>query len=197
MDISKRDLQTARKECDTKPSEGQIKAGNYKKGHVKVNGYSITIENPKGSYRCGVDGNGKEWKVLMKNDYGYFVGTEGKDGDEIDVFIGDDLSSDKIFAIDQKVRGKFDETKVMFCFSSAEKARKAYESNYEKGWKGFWKITEVDDETFKKWLYDGRKQAKPFCEYNEIKSGAIRLTEAQLHRVIKESVLRILKESEY
>jgi hypothetical protein len=106
----------------------------------------------------------------MHHDYGYFSRTLGKDGDAIDVFIGPNLDSKKIFAIDQKIGGKFDETKVMFCFNDVEQAKNGYLSNYEDDWKGFWKITEVDLPTFKKWLYDGYKQRKPFFDYVEIKN---------------------------
>lgn len=118
-------------------------------GHIVINGLDISIENPKGSYRMGKDKNGKEWKTLMHYDYGYFKDTLGKDGDAIDVFIGPTLDSDKIFAIYQKINGKFDETKVMLGFKSEEQAKKAYLSCYEKGWKGFSHITEVSIDNFK------------------------------------------------
>jgi hypothetical protein len=39
----------AEAETDTNPTEGQKKAGNYKKGHVSVQGFDISIEQPKGS----------------------------------------------------------------------------------------------------------------------------------------------------
>ncbi len=70
------------------PTEGQKEAGNYKKGHVNVQGFDITIENPKGSERSGIDADGKPWIVNMQNHYGYFKRSEGKDGDQI-VFIGE------------------------------------------------------------------------------------------------------------
>ena len=160
-------LAAERKKVDTNPSENRIKAENYRMGHISINGFQISIENPKGSYRKGKDRNGKEWKTLMHNDYGYFTKTVGKDGDAIDVFIGDNYDSKKIFAVDQKINGEFDETKIMFCFDNIEQAKKAYLSNYEKDWKGFWKITETDIDSFKKWLYDGKKQRKPFFDYKE------------------------------
>ena len=162
-------LKRERKKVNLNATEKMHKAGNYRMGHIMINGFQISIENPKGTYRCGKDANGKPWKTLMHNDYGYFTSTVGKDGDAIDVFIGSHFDSDRIFAIDQKVGGEFDETKVMFCFNSEDEAKKAYLSNYQKDWKGFWKITETDLETFKKWLYDGYKQRKPFFDYNEIK----------------------------
>lgn len=158
-------LSKARKNVDKNPTDGQKEAGNYRKGHVNILGFQITIENPKGSYRKGKDKDGHEWKTLMHNDYGYFVRTLGKDGDAIDVFIGPNLKSQKIFPIDQFVNGEFDETKVMLGFDNKEEAKAAYLSNYEKDWKGFKYITEVDIDTFKKWLYDGYRQRKPFAKY--------------------------------
>ena len=187
MDI-KKDLEKQRKKVDTTPSEAAAKVGNYSKGHININGFQISIENPKGSYRRGKDRNGREWKTYMHNDYGYFTKTVGKDGDAIDVFIGPNLKSTKIYAVDQKIGGKFDETKVMFCFSNSEQAKKAYLSNYEKDWKGFWKITETDIDTFKKWLYDGHRQYKPFFEYKEIKN---KLNE----EVIKNKVIKLNEET--
>lgn len=164
------ELSKARKDVDTNPTELQAKAGNYKKGHVHLLGFDITIENPKGSYRKGKDSNGREWKTLMHNDYGYFTKTVGKDGDAIDVFLGPNLESTKVFPIDQYCKNEFDETKVMLGFNTAEEAKAAYLSNYEKDWKGFKYITEVDLDVFKKWLYDGYRQRKPFAKY-------VRLTE--------------------
>lgn len=168
-------LTIARKEVNTHPTEAQCKAGNYKMGHLLVNGFDITIENPKGSYRCGRDRNGKSWKCLMHNDYGYFRKTVGKDGDAVDVFLGPNLNSTKIFPIDQFLNGKFDETKVMMGFDSKEEAKAAYLSNYSADWKGFKYITEVDVDTFAKWLYDGHRQRKPFAKYMWLKEDKISL----------------------
>lgn len=169
IDYLKKELEKARKETNTNPTEGQKEAGNYKMGRVNVYGFEIAIENPKGSYRKGKDKNGKAWKCLMHNDYGYFTHTKAVDGDAVDVFLGKDLDCKTIFAIDQVINGKFDETKIMFGFKTEEEAKKAYLSNYNKGWKGLGKVTEVSIDDFKGWLYDGYKQRKPFSEYNEIK----------------------------
>lgn len=57
------------------PSEAQINAGNYQKGHVKVGPLDISIENPAGSERTGTE-NGKVWKTKMKDHYGYVKRTE-------------------------------------------------------------------------------------------------------------------------
>lgn len=100
--ISNSDINKAVKNINTNPSDAQKKAGNYKMGHIKILGFDVTIENPRGSYRTGIDNNGKKWGVKMPNHYGYIKSTEAKDGDAIDVFIGKDLKSEKIFIIDQK-----------------------------------------------------------------------------------------------
>lgn len=171
-DINKRNqLRESGKEVDKNPSEKQKEAGNYKKGHVNVQGFDITIENPKGSTRSGVDESGKEWHTTMQNDYGYFKRSKGKDGDQIDVFVGDNPESGNIFVVDQvnPETGEFDESKVMLGFNSEAEARSAYLSNYEDGWQGLGSITETDAEYFKEWLYDGKKQRKAFSEYKEVK----------------------------
>ena len=170
------DIAEAVKDIDVEPTEAQKKAGNYKKGHVKIQGFDITIENPKGAIRRGVDDNGKAWSTEMKNHYGYFKNTEGKDGDHIDVFIGDNPNSKKIFVVDQvnpKTK-EFDESKVMLGFDTEDEAKKAYLSNYSKDWKGFKDITYVDIDTFRDWLYDGAKQRKPFGEYSNVRFRSIK-----------------------
>ncbi|MDI9554473.1 MAG: hypothetical protein QM256_01655, partial [Pseudomonadota bacterium] len=53
------------------PTEAQKDAGNYAKGHVKLHGLDISIENPRGSERAGTDKAGKPWSVVMEHPYGY------------------------------------------------------------------------------------------------------------------------------
>lgn len=160
----------AEAETVTNPTEAQKEAGNYKKGKVTIQGFEISIEQPKGSVRSGVDENGKTWSVTMNNTYGYIRKTEGKDGDHIDVFLGENPESNRVFVVDQVNQdGSFDEHKVMLGFNSALSAKRAYLSNYEKGWQGLGNITEVDIETFRKWTESNTRRIKPFAEYKEIK----------------------------
>ena len=155
---------------NTNPSEAQKEAGNYKKGHIKINGFDVTIEQPAGSVRSGKDANGKEWSVTMNNTYGYIRGTKGVDGDHIDVFLGPDMNSDMVYVVDQvNTDGSFDEHKVMIGFSSLEDARSAYLSNYEDGWQGLGNITGVALDEFKKWIDSSTRKTKPFYEYKGIK----------------------------
>lgn len=168
-------LASVRKDVNTSPTEAQKKAGNYAMGHIVIDGMEITIENPKGSYRKGKDKNGKEWRCLMHNDYGYFTKSKGYDGDAVDAFIGPDIDDyEKVYVVDQNnSKREFDESKVMLGFKSKKEAKAAYLSNYSKDWKGFRKITGVSLKLFKKWLYRGRKQQQPFADYVEIKKNQL------------------------
>lgn len=163
-------LAAAEQETNNEPTEAQKEAGNYKKGHVKIDGYDVTIENPKGSVRRGTDASGKQWEQEMQNTYGYIRGTEGVDGDHIDVFFSEDPSQGDVFVVDQVNKdGSFDEHKVMYGFLDIESARKAYLSNYEDGWQGLGAITPVSKEEFKKWIDSSHRKTKPFAEYSSVK----------------------------
>lgn len=165
-------IEQAREEVEQNPSKAQKEAGNYKKGHIKIDGFDITIENPKGGVRSGTDKNGKEWSITMNNDYGYIRGTEAVDGDHIDVFLSDNPTEGSVFVVDQSNEdGSFDESKVMYGFNSLEEARAAYLSNYEKGWESrIMAITGVSKEEFKKWIDSSHRKTKPFVEYKSIKT---------------------------
>lgn len=162
-------IATAEAETDTNPTEGQKEAGNYKKGHVRIDGYDITIEQPKGSVRRGTDADGKQWEQTMNNTYGYIRGTEGVDGDHIDIFLSDNPTEGNVYVVDQvNPDGSFDEHKVMYGFQSAEDARAAYLSNYEEGWQGLGTITEVSKDEFKKWVNSSKRKTKAFAEYKSV-----------------------------
>ena len=168
----------AEAETDTNPTDGQKEAGNYKKGHVRVGAFDITIENPKGSVRSGVDANGKPWQTTMNNTYGYMRGTEGVDGDHIDVFLSDNLDNwdgQNVFVVDQyNEDGTFDEHKVMLGFNDEAEAQDAYFSNYEKGWGEKRKIVlaSVAIGEFEKWIGSSRRKTKPFAEYKGVNKEA-------------------------
>lgn len=151
------------------PTEEQKKNGDYKKGHLNIHGLSISIENPKGSIRSGVDRSGKKWSVKLKNHYGYINGNNiGKDGDPIDVFLGENPKSEKVFIVNQINKNgdsdTFDEHKVLIGFYGMSDAIKGYLQNYEKDWDKRGMINSVvqtDIEGFKDWLKNGSMK-KPF-----------------------------------
>ena len=164
------EVQAQRELTETNPTEAQKEAGNYRKGHIKVDGYDIALENPKGSTRSGKDANGKEWSITMKHDYGYIRGTKGTDGDHIDVYLSDNPTAGNVYVVDQinQQTGAFDEHKVMYGFGSMEEAVQAYRDQYEDGWK-VGKVTEVSREEFKKWVDSSTRKTKPFAEYKGVK----------------------------
>ena len=134
------------------PSDQDKIDGNYLKGKLQWNGHVISIENPAGSIRSGTDENGNEWSNEITHHYGYFDGTTGADGDELDVFIKKNAArlDGDIYVIDQvnPETGRFDEHKVVLGALDAADAKSIYLSNYEKGWKGFGKITTLTPEEF-------------------------------------------------
>lgn len=166
----------AEKETDTTPTEKQKEAGNYKKGHVQVGTFNITIENPKGSVRSGIDTEGNKWETTMQNTYGYIRGTEGVDGDHIDVFLSDDIdgwNGRKVFVVDQyNEDGTFDEHKVMLGFNEADAAEAAYFANYDRNWAKKHKtvLTGVNLEEFEKWIESSHRKTKAFSEYKSVKT---------------------------
>ena len=167
-------IEAASAEVNTEPTEAQKEAGNYKKGHVQVGTFDITIEQPEGSIRRGTDADGKKWEIKMHNTYGYFRGTEGVDGDHIDVFLSNDIdgwNGRKVFVVDQyNPDGTFDEHKVMLGFNDMDEAKSDYLANYEKGWENGRRITvsTTNLEDFEKWIDSSHRKTKPFSEYSSV-----------------------------
>jgi phage-related protein (TIGR01555 family) len=149
------------------PSQKQIESGNYKKHHLKLYGFDISIENPKGSRRSGVDPDGEAWSVKMPAHYGYIKQSEGADGDHLDVYIGPNENSQKVFVIDQTdLSGNFDEHKCFLGCNNKEQAEKLYLKGFSDG-KGslrLGRMIETDIDGFKEWLSNG-DQTKRFAEY--------------------------------
>ena len=135
------------------PTEAQKEAGSYKKGNIKVGGLDIAIENPEGSKRR------PEWPEL-KSHYGYFKRTEGKDGDQVDVFVKPGTPEDysgPVFVVDQvdTKTGAFDEHKALLGYQDAESAKSGYLENYTPGWAGLGAIKQLTLPEFRLWLKNG------------------------------------------
>jgi len=153
------------------PSKAQRDAGNYRLGHIRIMGLDISIENPEGSIRTGLDANGKPWAVKMKAAYGYIKGTVGKDKDHVDVFVKPMTPENwdgTVFVVDQKKpgNGHFDEHKVMIGYPDLAAAEKAYRNSYTKDWDGIRAITPAPLSEFKQWLASGDTKA-PFAKEEE------------------------------
>lgn len=169
-------IEAAEAETNTNPTDGQKKAGNYKKGHVKVAGFNISIEQPRKSVRSGTDTNGKKWSVTMNNTYGYMTDNVGVDGDHLDVFLSNDIDSwnqQNVYVVDQyNLDGTFDEHKVMLGFNDRDEATDAYFSNYDSSWRTSKRkiiTSTVPMDIFKKWIESSNRKTKPIAEYSLVK----------------------------
>lgn len=194
----------AEAEVDVNPTDKQKEAGNYKKGHVQVGVFDITIEQPKGSVRSGVNANGNKWETTMQNTYGYIRGTEGVDGDHIDVFLSNDIdgwNGRRVFVVDQyNEDGSFDEHKVMLGFNETDDAEAAYFANYDNDWAKKHKtvVTGVNLEDFEKWIDSSHRKTKAFAEYKSVKSVEEQSSSTQVNRLseIKSRIEELHKEQE-
>lgn len=174
-------IEAASAKVNTEPTEAQKEAGNYKKGHVQVGTFDITIEQPQGSVRKGTDADGKQWESKMNNTYGYIRGAVGVDGEHIDVFLSNDIdgwNGRKVYVVDQyNPDGSFDEHKVMLGFNDQDEAKGDYLANYEQGWENGRRIdiTGVNLEDFEKWIESSKRKTKPFGEYSSVKKDVVEI----------------------
>jgi len=138
------------------PTPGQANAGNYQKVHMslkgKLEGTEVAIENEKGSIRRDKNNVPPQWESPVYNDYGYIKGTEGADGDPLDIHVMDDLQSDNVYVVDQKnlETGEFDEHKVFAGAKSKAEAEAAYDRSFTDG-KGPARRQDVTELTIDEW----------------------------------------------
>lgn len=159
-DITKTiDVEQEAAKVDTAPTEAQKEAGNYQKGHISIQGLNISIKSPAGSIRSGTDAAGQPWQTEMPAHYGYIRRTEGADGDQVDVYIGNSPESDIVYVVDQVdlSTGRFDEHKALIGFSSVYDAVNSYENAFSDGLGserigGFKPMSMAE---FKDWLKNG------------------------------------------
>ena len=149
------------------PTEAQKEAGNYQKGHLKINGLDVSIETPRGGIRSGTDPDGKPWQVKMPVDYGYIKRTTGADDEQVDVYIGPNPTQNKVYVVDQynPDTGEFDEHKAFIGFQTPNAAAQAYNAAFSDGkaeYRAGGFSTFTSDE-FKNWLKNGdtKKPVKP------------------------------------
>lgn len=162
--------------ANTAPTEAQIAAGNYQKGHVKVGPLDIAIENPVGSTRTGPG-----WQTTMQAHYGYLKRTEGADGDQVDLYVKEGTPADHtgpVYVVDQfdPATGKFDEHKAMIGYGNQAEAIAAYDQHFNDGSgpqrrRG---VVEMTPEAFKAWATNGptHKAASTIEDFGEKIGGA-------------------------
>jgi uncharacterized membrane protein (UPF0127 family) len=87
-----------------------------------VQGIPVNIERPKGTIKLFKD----KATQFYHNDYGSIPLVAGVDGDPLDVFVGPDKGSKRVFVVDKmqdKDHSKFDEHKVLLGFKGKVEAR--------------------------------------------------------------------------
>ena len=123
-----------------------------RKGHIDFQGLDIRVENPTGTLRSGVAPNGQTWETSMEADYGYIAGTEGKDGEDVDVFVGPDKDAQSAYIITIMKPPTFeniDEQKVMLGYNTGAEAKRAFMRHYDSP-KFFGSMTAMTMTYFKK-----------------------------------------------
>ena len=93
---------------------------------IDWHGLTLAIEFPKGSVREYKSNN---FRKVMPASYGYVMGTNDYDGEEIDVYVGDNLEAPTVYKLRQlswEEDYTVDETKWMIGFSSKDEAIRIY-----------------------------------------------------------------------
>lgn len=99
-------------------------------------GLPITIEHRAGTLRQLHDDAGNVvYKKHMYNSYGYFNHTKGRDGDEVDCFIGPLRDAKEVFIVHMLDKGpvkseREDEDKCFIGFPGADAAKTAFLLHY-------------------------------------------------------------------
>lgn len=131
-------------------------------GFIDFQGLEIDVENAKGSTRSGTGPDG-DWSVHMFAHYGEIRGTEGVDGDKLDVYVGDNHDSSLVVVIHQHdpEAGTYDEDKVILGCESIEEAIGLYKKQYNRP--GFYQEgehTAMPIGAFWRWVKDERNKGK-------------------------------------
>ena len=102
---------------------------------IDFQGLPVSIEADKGEMLEWHDNyEGRSGKTKMRYPYGFIRHTDGKDGEEVDVYVGPSKDSEKVFVCHQVKGKKFeipDEDKVMLGFDSAREAKAAFLVHYD------------------------------------------------------------------
>jgi len=135
----------------------------------------ISIENRKGSIRRGEDDNGK-WETKMKYPYGYIRRTVGKDGEQLDCFIGPNKNAEYVYIIHIKnpKTGKYDEDKAFLGFSSFKQVLRAFKKHYD-NWEAYYNGFDVSniEEFKKKWKNKELSKSHVKAHTRKTKTGEI------------------------
>mgnify|MGYP001594668353 FL=1 len=177
-------IRLAEQGVDLNATPDQIKGRSAQLGHMVVQGLQVSIENPKGSERRDVHNDPPQWVVpSMPATYGYIKRTEGTDGEQVDVYVGDVPGSQQVWVVDQidPKTGNFDEHKALVGFPTAVSALHAYRMGFSDGSgpSRMGAATHMSMDQFKEWLKNGNNK-KPVAYVKPKAAPAPKLTEIPL-----------------
>ncbi len=120
----------------------------------RIGDVELALEWPKGSIRkYEKDGVLKDGCTMVVS-YGFIPGTTSPDGEELDMYLGDAIRSEKVFLLlqkptpyDLKMGHKLPEKKYMLGFETIEEAEKAFKNCMPAKW--FKSVKEITWEQFK------------------------------------------------
>lgn len=94
---------------------------------MRFRGLPINVELDIGMTASGKEEDGTPWHVIYKYPYGEIVGTTGRDGDAVDVYVGRNPDSELVCVVHQCHQdGTYDEDKVFLGFDSMLDAMQCY-----------------------------------------------------------------------
>jgi hypothetical protein len=120
------------------PTAAQALAGNHAKGHARIGGLDLSIENPEGSVREDKRNHPPRWRVTMAAHYGDIKGARDNTGENVDAYIKPGTRPDysgAVYVVDQidDRTGRFDEPKVLIGYSTQREAEAAYDAHHSDG----------------------------------------------------------------
>ncbi len=133
-DRGRKILQGVQEIQDFKRRMIRLRENRRLQGKTTFQNLPISIENRKGSVRKGTDADGDEWRTKYKIPYGYIPGTEGADGESLDVFVGGNENAAFAYVVHIMKPPEFkeyDEDKVMLGFKSADAAKRCFMQHYD------------------------------------------------------------------
>lgn len=102
-------------------------------GTIFWHGLVLLIEQAAYATRRGVAPDGEPWASMLVDHYGEIQGTQGNDGDALDVFVGRSHEATEVYAIAiAHPDGTFDEVKLMLDYASPKDALSAFVRSYDR-----------------------------------------------------------------
>lgn len=133
--------------------EDELRKAFKLQGHIDFQGIPIAIENKAGTVRKWKTPEGDEGQTRMEFAYGFAKRTTGDDGDDIDVYVGLDPRSQRVFVVNQldPSTGRHDEVKAFLGFRNEQDAKLAYLAHVNKP-SMFGGMLSMDIDAFKRYL---------------------------------------------